>query len=34
VAMSLEGTDLMVDLTSVMSVGVQDLHPTRHLLPY
>ena len=29
-----KGTDLMVDLTTVTSVGAQDLHPTRHLLPY
>ena len=29
-----EGMDLMVDLTNVTSVGMQNLHPTRHLLPY
>ena len=28
-----KGTDLMVNLTKVTSVGAQDLHPTRHLLP-
>jgi len=29
-----KGTDLMVDLTKVTSVGTQDLYPTKHLLPY
>ena len=29
-----EGTELMVILLSTTSVGAQDLHPTRHLLPY
>ena len=29
-----ESIDLMVDLTKVTSVRVQDLHPARHLLPY
>ena len=27
-----ESTDLMIDLTNVMSIGAQDLHPTRHLI--